>query len=185
MSTLAVCCSTKIFGSKFAGPCSTLGVTFFQSAGITSPGGQTWKRENKPFNYRSKKLSMFQQIFDRTLTRMDENSKVIIVDGPIASGKTEFAKRLAKELDFKFVGQSNPQNVSAFGMRHFTSDDSNQFFLGPVVKKYDLETLLKDSGKPDRTRACSRAAGLQQHFFTARLCTYNDALLHLLSTGKL
>ena len=39
------------------------------------------------------------QIFDRTLPRFDENSKLIVVEGAPGVGKTELAKELADQFE--------------------------------------------------------------------------------------
>ena len=41
----------------------------------------------------------FDQIFDRTLPRFDENSKLIVVEGAPGVGKTELAKELADQFE--------------------------------------------------------------------------------------
>ena len=40
-------------------------------------------------------------VFDKTTVRMDENSRIILVDGAHAVGKTDLAKQLAEEFDMK------------------------------------------------------------------------------------
>ena len=45
-----------------------------------------------PFPYKETTYSLFHALMDKTTHRMDENSKVIVVDGPIGVGRDEFAK---------------------------------------------------------------------------------------------
>lgn len=45
-----------------------------------------------PFPYKQRQYGMLEAFFDGTKWRMDENSKIIVVDGPIASGKAKIAQ---------------------------------------------------------------------------------------------
>ena len=166
---------------KFVGLCAVPSTSFVQSAGITSPGGKPWVRERKPFDYRRKVFTMLHQPFDRTLARMDENSKVIVVDGPIASGKTEFAKKLAHQLDFKFVPQPDTRELYDCGDSGLSYLDLDEL-LPQEYQAYTLDSFLTDK-TPTLSEGRCRAGQLQMDYFLARLYTYNDALLHMLSTG--
>jgi hypothetical protein len=52
-----------------------------------------------PYPYLEKKFRYFTQLTDRTTPRLDENSKLIAVEGAHCIGKTEFAKELAEEFE--------------------------------------------------------------------------------------
>lgn len=56
-----------------------------------------------PFPYQQKKFTKFHCLFDNTLKRLNENSKLVVVEGNIASGKSAFAKELAQELDMLYM----------------------------------------------------------------------------------
>lgn len=157
-------------------------ITAFQHANITSAGGKPRQRKYKPFDYRKKSFTLFHQPFDRTLRRLDENSKVIVIDGPIASGKSEFAEKLAHELDFKFVPQPSVNSLYIMGGDGLNYQDLDEL-LDPEHRLYDLESFLKDPA-PTLAEGNLRAGELQLDYFTARLYAYNDALLHMLSTGN-
>ena len=53
----------------------------------------------KPFPYKEKRYNFFRALFDPTPDRLDENSKLIVVEGPPAAGKGKLAKELAQELE--------------------------------------------------------------------------------------
>ena len=46
----------------------------------------------KPFDYKNKRYGLFYECFDNTFSRFDENSKIVVVEGPVASGKSKLAK---------------------------------------------------------------------------------------------
>lgn len=150
-------------------------------AGITSANGKPRQRPYKTFDYRKKEFTFFHQPFDRTHKRYDENSRVVIIDGPIASGKNEFAKKLAKELDFLYVPQPNPKDLHNIGYGLSLTDLDE--LLPPKYRIYDSDAFLKDD-KPKVADGGGRVGQLQFEYFASRLYTYNDALLHMLSTGE-
>jgi len=152
-----------------------------QVAGITTANGQPRPRPYKTFDYRKKKFTHLQQIYDRTSKRIDENTRVIVVDGPIASGKHEFAKLLAKELDFFYVPQSSPMDLHRG--QHGLHDQDLDELLPENYRIYDLEKFLTDD-KPKPADGGGRVGMLQFEYFATRLYTYNDALLHMLSIGQ-
>lgn len=57
----------------------------------------------KAYNYKEKHYGFIQACLDKTTKRLDENSKVIVVEGPIAAGKSKFAKELADELEMLYL----------------------------------------------------------------------------------
>lgn len=68
-------------------------INFQQVAGIMSKAmrPKDYSRPN-PFPYKDTPYGFFQSLIDSTTHRIDENSKIIVVDGPMAVGKTKFAK---------------------------------------------------------------------------------------------
>ena len=57
----------------------------------------------KPWNYKRWGFDYIHALVDGTTKRFNDNSKLVVVDGPPALGKTEVAKALAEEFDMKFV----------------------------------------------------------------------------------
>ena len=45
-----------------------------------------------PFPYKKNPYGLLSAMVDWTTHRFDENSKILVVDGPVAVGKTKFAK---------------------------------------------------------------------------------------------
>ena len=57
------------------------------SASITSKSYRGEVIKPPPFPYRKKKYSSWRAWIDKTSPRIDENSKLIVVDGPVACGE--------------------------------------------------------------------------------------------------
>lgn len=136
--------------------------------------GRDYKRP-APYPYKDNSYGLLQAFLDKTTHRMDENSKIIVVDGPIAAGKTKFAQELAEELDMHYIPQANMDMVyiNSYGY------DLRQ--LDPLVpdtcKSFDEKDFL---GNPNHRRV----AAFQFDMLKLRLNQYLDALGHLLSTGQ-
>ncbi|XP_011554003.3 NADH dehydrogenase [ubiquinone] 1 alpha subcomplex subunit 10, mitochondrial [Plutella xylostella] len=128
-----------------------------------------------PFDYVNKDYGMIRSWFDRTTHRLDENSKVVVVEGPVAAGKTEFARALAADL----------------GMKHFPEATMDYHYIRP--NGYDLRKF--DDQIPEDTRSYDHvnfncdpmhrnAGAFQIMMYEARYAQYIDALAHLLNTGE-
>lgn len=112
---------------------------------------------------------------DRTTHRFDENSKVIVVEGPVAVGKTEFACALAEDL----------------GMKHFKEANMDYHYIQPNgcdLRMFD-ELIPEDTRTFDHVsfNKCPQhrlAGNFQIMMYIARYSQYIDALAHLLNTGQ-
>ncbi|KAM3961350.1 NADH dehydrogenase (ubiquinone) subunit ND-42 [Aphomia sociella] len=128
-----------------------------------------------PFDYVYKDYTWLRSLFDRTTHRFDENSKVIVVEGPVAAGKTTFAAALAEDL----------------GMKHYPEANMDLHYIRP--NGYDLRMF--DDQIPEDTRTFDHvnfnltpnhrlAGNFQIMMYTARYSQYIDALTHLFNTGQ-
>ncbi|CAK1590950.1 unnamed protein product [Parnassius mnemosyne] len=128
-----------------------------------------------PFDYVNKDYTWIRSLFDRTTHRFDENTKVIIVEGPVAASKTEFAKCLAADL----------------GMKHYPEANMDIHYIRPN----GCDLRMFDSQIPEDTRTFDHvdfnrnpnhrlAGNFQIMMYTARYQQYIDALAHLLNTGQ-
>lgn len=147
-----------------------------------------------PYPYKDKGYTFLNAVFDNTLKRFDENTKVrefieikmvfgtklnvfqvIVVDGPIASGKSVFAKALADELEMHFVPEASLDllyvNSYGFDMRTLNSE------LPATTKCFDE----KDFCRNPKHRL---ASNFQIQKYILRFEQYVDSLAHLLSTGQ-
>jgi len=69
------------------------------------------KEKPPPYPYLDKPFGFWSQVTDRTTPRLDENSKLIVVEGAHAIGKTKFAKELAEAFDMKYMGPVSHDDI--------------------------------------------------------------------------
>ncbi|XP_053327553.1 NADH dehydrogenase [ubiquinone] 1 alpha subcomplex subunit 10, mitochondrial [Spea bombifrons] len=109
---------------------------------------------------------------ERSSKRFGEHSKIITVDGNLASGKGKLAQQLAERL----------------GMRYFPEPDVHFLEKGvsdgkALESKFNgycsLEKFYDDPKCPD-----GNSYRLQFWMYSMRFMQYSDALEHLLSTGQ-
>lgn len=151
-----------------------------QVASLTSPTvHQQEVSKVKPWPYKQRVYNQFWQFFDHTSKRFTDNSRIIVVDGNIASGKTEFAKNIAKNFDLHYLPDIHPDETwfrdNGFDMRKL--DDQ---FSQPQNVSYDLEKFLSD---PDPKKSL-KLGRPQMTLYQMRFFNYVEALEHLLNTGQ-
>lgn len=106
---------------------------------------------------------------------MDENSKVILVEGPLAVGKTKFAQELAEELEMKYIPEANMDlyYINSYGYDMRKLDPK----MPENCRSFDVNQFLKDPTHKN-------VAAFQLLMYTLRFSQYVDALAHLFSTGQ-
>lgn len=128
-----------------------------------------------PFDYVNKDYTWLRSLMDRTTHRMDENSKVVVVEGTVASKKTAFAKCLAEDL----------------GMKHFPEANMDLHYIRPNgvdLRSFDCQ-IPEDARTFDhvnfnRNPTHRHAGNFQIMMYIARYSQYIDALAHLFNTGQ-
>jgi NADH dehydrogenase (ubiquinone) 1 alpha subcomplex subunit 10 len=149
-----------------------------QVAGLKATYGEAYPY-NKPYPYETKPYTVFHEWFDRTGDRLNENSKIILVEGNLAVGKNSFAERLAKNFDLKFIQAQQNDTVYIQPSNNFDLRDLNQF-LPKTAQFDDLSKLYKDMAF-----AKSGTIGrMQLYWYIAKYFDMAHALHHLLSTGQ-
>lgn len=100
---------------------------------------------------------------------------MIVVEGPIASGKSNFAKDLAKDLDMHYVPQPSMDQIyiNPYGFDMRTLDSQ----LPKNTRSYDEKSFCTDPNG----RNCAQ---FQIRMMMLRYDAYVDALAHILSTGQ-
>nr|CAD7196672.1 unnamed protein product [Timema douglasi] len=170
------------FGRLLASPLGSAGRTckvqsLFspQCASISSIHVPDRIKRPPPFPYKEKQYNFFRSWFDSTTDRFNENTKLIVVDGPIAAGKSDCAQKLAKELDMLYFPEANMDmlyiNPYGYDMRQLDPE------LPESCRSYDVKDL---NLRPD----LSNAPVLQLQMYVLRYSQYIDALGHVLSTGQ-
>uniref|UniRef100_A0A646QDH4 NADH dehydrogenase [ubiquinone] 1 alpha subcomplex subunit 10, mitochondrial n=1 Tax=Hemiscolopendra marginata TaxID=943146 RepID=A0A646QDH4_9MYRI len=148
-----------------------------QCAFITT---KTMRGEKKlrpaPFPYKEKKLSYFRCWFmDNLLKRFDENTKLLVVEGSIASGKSAVAKQLADELDMLYMPEvtMDMKYINEYGYDLRQLDDQ----LGESAKSCDVKKYYQNPHHMN-------VAKFQLSMYMYRFIQYMDALKHILNTGQ-
>jgi len=148
-----------------------------QVATLKATFGETYPYE-KPYPYETKSFNVITEFFDKTMPRICENSKIITVDGNLGVGKNEFAKRIAKEFDLKYI-PSVPDS-ECFRLRHNNYDIRGLNELLPEnLHFYDWENFLKEK---DLTNGF--VGRLQLQWYREKFEVYSNALRHLFHTGQ-
>lgn len=100
-----------------------------------------------PWPYKEKPYRIYNRLFDKTTARFDENTKIIVVEGPIAAGKSAFAKTIAEDLGMLYMPEANSDmlyvNEYGYDLRDLDpyfpeatrSFDVNDFCKNPNHKK--------------------------------------------------
>lgn len=142
---------------------------------ITSKANMEGRTRPAPFPYKEKKYNDWYQTFDRTVDRFDENTKVLVVDGPIGAGKSTFAKQLADDLDMLYVPEADGDMiyVNKYGadLRSLNSK------LPPNAQFVDVKEFYRNPKHPN-------AGAMQVQMQETRFEQYIDALAHLFNTGQ-
>lgn len=129
----------------------------------------------KPWNYNERSFNYFHYLYDKTTARLDENSKVIVVEGPVAAGKSKFAKEIAKSFGMLYYPEAN------LDMEYFTKYGYDLRKLDPLLppdcRSFDVMDFLKNPTH-------KLVARMQIQQYIVKFSQYIDALAHILSTGQ-
>lgn len=102
-------------------------------------------------------------------------AQIIVVEGPLAAGKSQFAQELAKDLDMLYVPEANMDliyiNPYGYDMRQLDAQ------LPASYRSYDIGNFLQHPTD-------KQAANFQIRMYMLRYQQYVDALAHVLSTGQ-
>ncbi len=136
------------------------------------------KRYEKPYDYKNKKYGLMGQIFDSTLQKLGENSLIITVEGNFGSGKSEFAKKLAKEIDFVYAREPDFESH----LFQLPNGENKRNIINEIVgdnRRFHIDSLEEWHLNP----TFRGTIGVQHSFYNIRWMQTRTALLHLLSTG--
>ncbi|XP_046543210.1 LOW QUALITY PROTEIN: NADH dehydrogenase [ubiquinone] 1 alpha subcomplex subunit 10, mitochondrial-like [Haliotis rubra] len=159
---------------------SAVGAGAVQVANLTSSQshGNEIQRA-KPWPYETRRYNQYWQFIDHTRKRFNDNSKVIVVDGNVATGKSEFAKKLATEFDMKYFPRSPRQQDIFVRFRVDYRDPERAPATG--ARSLDIATFHMQNVHPTTLKTIGRT---QLAIYRHRFLNYVNALEHLLNTGK-
>lgn len=166
---------SSIFRSKGLLEANKRCLLLVPSATIKSKAFKAPSEKPAPFPYKKKNFTLLTRIFDKTSKRLDENSKIILVEGPVAVGKSKFAQQLACDLDMHYIPDAN--------MDIYYIQD-NGFDLRTLDNKVPASLESFDEKKFCRNPRHMNSAIFQIEMYRLRYSLYIDALAHVLSTGQ-
>ncbi|XP_037268196.2 NADH dehydrogenase (ubiquinone) subunit ND-42 [Rhipicephalus microplus] len=146
-----------------------------QVAGMKTRAFRERVPKPKPFPYETKDFKSWHSLFDSTLSRFDENTRLIIVEGNIASGKSALAKTIAEEFELKHVPEVCLDNfyVDDYGFDY----RSVNHLLPETSRMFDIKQFYQDPHN-------IVVAKMQMLIYTLRFEQYVDALVHIMNTGQ-
>ncbi|XP_076299069.1 NADH dehydrogenase (ubiquinone) subunit ND-42 [Lasioglossum baleicum] len=148
-----------------------------QVALMTRVADQTSSQTNKPppYPYWEKEWRGLDRYTDPMVYRFDDNTRLLVVDGPPAMGKTKVCEKIAAEFGLLYMPPPTHDQlyIDQYGCDFRTLDP----YLPRIAKTFDLPRFLENP-KDQRT------ALFQEHYFLMRLDQYMNAVLHILSTGQ-
>jgi len=130
-----------------------------------------------PFAWYKEKFSFPRSWVSNTTRRFNDNTRIIIVEGNVASGITDFSKELASELGMIHI----PYPDLDWGYTNHYGVDRRPYLMElpehNPERPYEMHHFLQD---PTHRNAIVMQLKLYQYKFWL----YMDALTHLLNTGQ-
>lgn len=144
-------------------------------AGMKTKAFREHVQKPKPFPYETKKMRSWHFLFDSTLSRFDENTRMIVVEGNIGSGKSALAKTIAEEFELKHFGEPSFDQVYVddYGFDYRTIGH----LFPPSCRPCDIKTFYEDPHNIN-------VATMQLHMYQLRFERHIDALVHMMNTGQ-
>lgn len=159
-------------------PNQSNGVHHQQVANIVRTSKMEKVEKPAPFPYKTKKYTQLHVKFpflDFTQLRMDSNSKIIVVEGGIASGKEKVAQELAKEFGMLYVPEPQIDDlyVNNYGFDYRTLNQ----YIHPKLHAFDDKMFYEDPEHP-------AVSWYKILHYRIRYTNYIDVLAHLFNTGQ-
>jgi len=138
------------------------------------------KDKPAPYPYLDKPLYYFQQLIDKTTLRLDENSKLICVEGAHGIGKTKLAKELAEEFEMMYMGP--PDFDELYTDVNGVHWGKYQEYLPNFWKTFSPADFLQDPSGSN----CGEYTIERYHMrmFALKFVNQLRAIRHILNTGQ-
>jgi len=133
---------------------------------------------SKPWNYERLGYNLFWQHFDGTTKRFNDNTKIIVVEGPPGLEKGKFAKELADEFDMEYVPCITMDSwyINKYG---YDLRDLDHHFKYPCNVSFDEKKFAQDPTSQD-----GGLDRMQQLLLIQRAKSYHDILKNLFNSGR-
>lgn len=149
---------------------------------LTSKTFREHVEKPKPFPHETREFNLLWSFFawDKATWRFDENTKVILVQGAHAIGKSQLAQELADQFEMKYYPPVNFNELYVSPDGKVDVRDYKDYCLGKV-KPYDEKDFIRNPLGP--IPDCADRFFYLQYFLKYK--NYCDALRHVFNTGKL
>jgi len=118
---------------------------------------------------------LWRALFDDVTHRFDENTKIIIIDGPPTGNKEAFGRYLAERLDMKYMPDAD---LDMFYVDHYGVDlRTLNPHVDPTMRTLDIHEWLQRPNNP-------LTAQMQWHIMASRFLRYMETHKHVLNTGQ-
>jgi len=128
-----------------------------------------------PWPYKTKQYTYWHAFFDDVTHRINDDSRVIVVDGPPTGNKDALCKSIADALDFHYIPSPHLDavyvNIMGFDKR------TMNYKMPPIARSWDIHQFMQKPGN-------ILSSKMQWHYFNMRLLQYFDCMAHLLNTGQ-
>ncbi|OWF55026.1 NADH dehydrogenase [ubiquinone] 1 alpha subcomplex subunit 10, mitochondrial-like [Mizuhopecten yessoensis] len=167
---------------RTAGPTNGLFRSHVPAAGLTSISDPEYASRQphrmKPYNYEKRPIFHPQIFTNKTVNRLDENSKLIIIEGNIGIDKETFAKKIAEEFGMKFIPEFKEEEC-LLTSRGFDRRELNDR-VSDKLKVWDFEMLYSTENPRD---AC-HFLRTQIELYIGKFERYREAVSHIWNTGQ-
>lgn len=144
-------------------------------SGKTMRGNEPLPAKPPPFPYKEKRFGYWYLRTDTTSKRFDENTKIIVVEGSVAAGKTTLAKALAEEFEMLFVREADMdleyKNDYGYDVRDY------KHLISGKLQPFDLSDFYANPHHENVTT-------FQMRMYKHRYYQYIDVLQHIFNTGQ-
>jgi len=136
----------------------------------------------KPWPYEKYGFRFWHMPFDRFDWRYDDNTKIIVIDGNIATGKTNIGKQIAEHFDMLYVPDVSDEEMFWWETSHTFDAREHDHLLPMEARSVDFQTFYSQKGFPTVLKNFPRT---QYMLFRYKMMKYCQLVMaHVLNTGQ-